>query len=243
MRKLICTADKTDLWLEERHKRVTGSDAAVLLGLAMYPKNLSKAEKVANLRRTKRELTAQQAKDEFTVDAAKNMRVINFGRVYEQWEARVSSCLLGASQLYHSHGFFENSLFPGLGATLDGLVTFDNTPPPADIPVALADFSDPIMDEVHQQDWETMSSYPGLDEFPHGIGLWEQKTTSQWGMKSWKDGVPGYYMAQVQLQLAVTGLPWAIISCTGDRDRVACLVRPDALMQAELKQAAKEFWA
>lgn len=242
MRKVVCTADNERLWLEQRHKRVTGSDAAILLGLAQYPKNLSNEEKLANLKHTKKVLSVEEANAAFEIDAAKNMRVIRYGRIYEVLETYINATLLGATDLWGTHAFLENPSLPGLGATLDALVSFDGTTPPADIPVTSGGLSEAFLKEARRHTWDELSTFPHLDEIPEGVGLWEQKTTGQWGMKTWRDGVPGYYMAQVQLQLAVTDLPWAVICCVGDRDRAAYLVYPDVIMQEQLKRAAKEFW-
>lgn len=246
-RSVVCTGDDRKKWLKARHKYVTGSDVAVLMGMAKYPVNLTAEAKLENLKRIKKELTWEQADAEF-----KPTRIMNYGSIYEKWEAYLFSVFTTCT-LVHTHAMLVSDELPGLACTLDALCTFDLSPFPEDIPYTRIEWPRSVSKDFEPYSWGEVSSQPlaalgsllwGLE----GVGIYEQKTSGEWPFKGsknspgWKTTLPEYYWCQVQLQLAITGLPWAVISCTGDRDRVAHVVYPDEFFREEVKEAAARFW-
>lgn len=246
-RRIICL-DTDPQWHEERHKRITGSDVAILFRKAKYPSNLSEYEKIQDLHRRKKTLTAEEEQAEFTTS-----RILTYGQVYEYVEMMMFQTLAHC-KVRECKVFLENPLYPGLGVTLDGLVSFDPVPVwPRDIPHSLVDTPSSLQERLKRLTWGDLASQSteALQELVEplkGVGIYEQKTAGEWPFRGskkepgWKTEVPMYYWLQVQAQLAVTGFPWAIISCSGDRDRVAYVIEPCKKTHAKLKHLVEDFW-
>lgn len=75
-----------------------------------------------------------------------------------------------------------------------------------------------------------------------GLGLLEIKTASR--EEDWRDGVPRYYWAQVQHQMAVTGVGWASLAVllNGRKFRWMDIERDQEWIDAVLLPAAADFW-
>ena len=249
-RYVICSADDPQ-WKAERHKRITGSDAAVLLGCAPYPSDMSDEEKLDNLLHTKGSLSPEEANERFLTEVAGKEYIINYGKVYEWWELALFKYLTGA-EVWATHAFVGNTSYPGMGATLDGLVSFDGTQPPADIPCTPVELPSGPVGAISDHEWgdlatETTAAFWGRVGPLKGIGILEVKTMGEWVFKGSKkrpgfvEQPPAQYEAQVQHQLAVTELPWALLIGTGARDRRAHVIQPDTFMHEELKSKTRWF--
>ncbi len=74
-------------------------------------------------------------------------------------------------------------------------------------------------------------------------GLVEIKTTGAWRAKTWRDDVPLHVFVQVQHDLAVTGLPWAVVGVLigGQKFELHHVARDDAYI-AQLIDLERDFY-
>lgn len=127
-----------------------------------------------------------------------------------------------------------------LGATIDGLTE------------APGGSNGPSLQEVSQHPACTpavIKLFEACSAKIEGTGILEVKNTSAWNKKNWWDGkkkralVPPYYWAQVQLQLYLSGYPWAIIcALVGGRELIPSLILPSKPFVDRLLPAIEEFW-
>jgi len=76
------------------------------------------------------------------------------------------------------------------------------------------------------------------------VGVVEVKTTSAYQAEAWVDGVPLHYQAQVQAQLACTGLTRAVVlALVGGQRLVRHDVERDESAIALIEAAVVEFWS
>jgi len=82
----------------------------------------------------------------------------------------------------------------------------------------------------------------GVDNL--GTGLIEVKNTSGWNMKYWKgDDSPEHYRVQVQCQLYVSGLKWAVLCPKiGSADIMPKLILPKPEFHLRLEEEVAKFW-
>jgi putative phage-type endonuclease len=74
-------------------------------------------------------------------------------------------------------------------------------------------------------------------------GLVEIKTTGAWRAKTWRDDVPLHVFVQVQHDLAVTGLPWAVVGVLigGQKFELHHVARDDTYI-AQLIELERRFY-
>ena len=80
-------------------------------------------------------------------------------------------------------------------------------------------------------------------ELSPGVGILEMKQTEAWFRKDWDSSIPEYYLTQVQTQLYVSGVRWAVVACQiGAAMFKAYYVLPDLEFHRELESKVNEFW-
>lgn len=78
---------------------------------------------------------------------------------------------------------------------------------------------------------------------PRGPGVLEVKTAGAHAKHDWDEGVPPYYMPQLQHQLAVTGCQWGSFGVLigGQEFRWVDVERDEAMIEA-ITEAERKFW-
>lgn len=204
--------DSDPIWLHERSKRITGSMVAPIMGLSPWK---TRSDLLASVQK--------EDKEEFLPN--KNMW---WGSFCEKSNIDAYSVITGMDVL-PDNTFFGSTEHPILGATIDGFCWHSECPP-MDPP--------PIGAKKH---WELFLRDIGELE---GVGLLEAKQTAR--IKgdgyNWTDAPPMYYLCQVQHQLLVTGLPWAIIFARiGASDMRMHVVKADKQFHADIIEECTEF--
>lgn len=78
---------------------------------------------------------------------------------------------------------------------------------------------------------------------PEGMGVLEVKTASYMSASKWEDGVPIYYLTQVQHYLSVTGWKWADVAVLiGGQDYREYRVERDEDDMAAIARGVDQFW-
>ena len=176
------------------------------------------------------------------------------GRVDELWNMKKFAAALGL-HTKQTHSFVASNKVEGLAATLDGLCTLDSST--ANSP----DWERPLFErameeylgthvapefEVELLSKDADSWVPSLMEdvqLASGVGLIEMKQTEAWWGKEWAKATPDHYWLQVQAQLLVTGLPWAILACQiGAAMFRAVYIEPCEDTHKEIEVAVADFW-
>lgn len=154
-----------------------------------------------------------------------------WGSYSEQHNMQAFSDITGLPVQPHN-GFYESKATPLLASTLDGFVW------PSE---ALEEGAiDPLpLGALKQGTWYD-DFWAELYLFGEGVGIIEMKQTSRVG--EWTKRVPEYYWAQVQMQLYVTGLRWAIICAKiGAADMRFHVVVPDEFFIEAMVDEAHKF--
>lgn len=217
--RVVCNAEDKVLWLAERHKLITGSDMAIVTGLA--PGFFAKSKMTAQLYKT---MSEDEKKDWLYKDLVRVKagpveppllpnRKMFWGTLCEQDNMRYFTKLTGA-RTRHCNVLFASTQNERVGATTDGFVK------------GVSDGSGT------NNLYDACSSREHVDNFwpgwygKEGLGLIEMKNTDPsvgngyallWS-KFWKEKllelderVPGYYWVQVQTGLYTLGLLWAVL--------------------------------
>lgn len=216
--KVLAKSSDND-WLRKRQGLLTASSLSSVLGTCPWPKGKTSLQKRLAVIHEKRRDTPLQFKQ---------TRPMWWGDASEYTNMQFFARTTGGTLVRQCRSLLQSTRLDRFGATLDGFCK------PASIrgePVDIA-----WSDGLHQF----------LFEFEHldGLGLLEMKQTEIWYKKEWANGPPKHYWTQVQGQLFVTGLPWAVIACKiGAADMRAFVVYPDNdFFESELRPAVTDFW-
>lgn len=192
MRRLICNSD--DLrWHDERHARITASEAAAVLGRvpARWPK---------------------QRRDVF--DDKVGPMTIWGGNRRTKWGSFDEPQILAAFasmtglRVRRSNAFYENERAEGVGATTDAIIRAPRGWDP-DFHADLWGVDDRMKEAMMGE----LRCLQALMTDRGRIGLGEAKLTEGFFAKEWDNGCPDHYRCQVEVQLAVTEMPWAFLIC------------------------------
>lgn len=200
-----------DIWLEERHKRITGTEVGVILGNSKF--------------KTRDELLAEKV-NPFGPDEFRPTRNMLHGTFFETPNARLFSTITGA-RVRHAPVFLESRTNPEIGTSLDFLVRA------------------PQCDDRSKADYVSGSWFPAfLAAFRRlrGLGILEMKNTEAWNKKEWESACPTYYHDQVQTQLFVLGLKWAVIAAKiGAADMRMHIIEADPFYHSHIVSEVRKF--
>ena len=176
--------------------------------------------------KSKKDLLVEKVTGSSNYKDSKNMW---WGRRMEKINMQIFSEITGI-RTRSANSFLRSTREPLLAATLDGF---------AKVPESLNSeefkhiaFKRPWWEKVHA----------GLS-FASGLGLIEMKQTESYWEKNWWPNPPDHYLIQVQQQLFVTGLDWALlVAKVGASDMVAHFIEPDEDMHKEMIEDATLFW-
>lgn len=223
MRKILCDALDKERWLATRRKYITASEA-----YSLHVDDLSRPEG-KSWPKTRDELVEVKRTGD---DQIPDTRFMFYGREYEDRNREVFAKVLGARSR-PCHYMVTSSETPRVAATLDGLL-------------AAPKEAREVEDYMVTGKWlnalrQTLYEY-GQNGQP--VGLLEMKQTEGFFGKQWAEGPPSHYAYQVWVQLAVTGLPWAVIACKiGAADFKAYVIEhPGKEWVAQLRRDATMFW-
>lgn len=218
--KVLCDADRErEKWLKLRHDYLTGSAISALFGLTKW--------------KTRAQVVSEKSSPYDPNDSLVDSRSMYHGRMNERVNMQKFADCMG---LYYRpcNYFVVNDR--RLGATLDGLCSVRS-----DVGV------NPVLCEQRPTSREYLGDWmqPLREDLEAlgGVGLLEMKQTRTYFGKQWIAETPRHYYYQVQVQLMVTGLPWAVAACqVGTDNFIAHLIRPDWDVQAEIQEGADALW-
>lgn len=218
--RFLCS-DLDPEWLTHRCNHVTGSEMALVLGEA--PKWFS----------TTREQLVAEKRSGVPNPFPPTRRMV-WGKEAEYGNALIVEKALG-TDVRPFNGFYESMEYPRIGTTIDGVmdITAESTGAPLLYQLC--------SDQKHAAEFEA-----ALKEHESSRGLLEMKQSDGWKsqVEEWTKGVPHYYWIQVQTQLYVSGLPWAVIACRlGVADIRLHFVEPDDFwIRGRMVPAVERFW-
>lgn len=211
-------------WLQERHKRVTGSDVASLFGEGYLSHEELLSQKRAPFPPKVKVSRYMQWGSECEVD---NMRIF---------------CTYAGMPFRHTNMFLSSTLDKRLGSTLDGLAAVPRRFDPSPLGTLLS-----TPKRALEGILEPLRALPGGEivllemkqaELPH----WDYQKAKE-KLERLSEG-PGRYFYQVQCQLLVTGLRYAIVVIRiGAADMRFHVVEADQLVHEEILDANEEFWS
>jgi len=213
---VVCK-DTDPCWLDERKKVLTASNVAAMLGEGYDSKAFFLAVQRGEIK---------------PKDASPPMRS-------GKWEERPTmakfSWITGIVTR-PCNNFLVSNLIPGLGCTIDGYISRpDELPAETNHDATFPNWGWP--EDFTRQ----------VMEAPTRRGLIEIKASEPWGKKAWEktDGMsPMYYWMQVQTQLHVTQLRWAVLCHRwGAHGMMAQYIPRDDAFEPTLRKAVEEYAA
>lgn len=218
--RVVCDAAKQkDMWLRERHNLITGTAISALLGVNKYVNYMEIMEEKS----TPYEPGGGFTGNRHTAHGSKN-ELINMEKTAES-----------IGLFFRHSNLFLVSKEDRIGITLDGLCSLRRD--------AEADYKYTETKKEHRA-----YTGPWVEEVRDqvqsagGVGILEMKQTG-FISNEWKARVPDAYYCQVQAQLMITGLPWAIVGCQiGADNMIAHFVNHDWDMQDEIREVVRDFW-
>ena len=150
-----------------------------------------------------------------------------WGRESERFNMQMFTKITGI-RTRPCNAFLKSNIAPVLACTIDGFAKAPRKRRDVQDVAVKKGWLPDFMDEIHQR---------------RGLGLIEMKNTEAWFRKHWLPQPPDHYFIQVQHQLFVTGLDWAIlVAKVGACDMIAHVIDADKAFHKMLKQDAKSFW-
>ena len=150
-----------------------------------------------------------------------------WGRQSERFNMRMFTKITGI-RTRSCNAFLRSTRCPVMACTIDGFAMAPRLRRKVDDVAVKKGWLPDFMEDVHDVE---------------GLGLIEMKNTEVWSRKKWIPQPPDFYYIQVQHQLYVTGLDWALlVAKVGAADMVGHVVRSDYALQKMIKEDAKAFW-
>lgn len=150
-----------------------------------------------------------------------------WGRESEKFNMEMFTKITGI-RTRSCNAFLKSTRCPVLACTIDGFALAPRRRREVQEVAVKKGWLPDFMDEVHRRS---------------GLGLIEMKNTEVWSRKKWLPQPPDFYYIQVQHQLFVTGLDWALlVAKVGAGDMVGHVVDADKAIQKMLKEDATAFW-
>lgn len=218
--QILCHTDDPQ-WEDMRYDSIGASECAVLFGAHPYTDWDTVVREKA------------QRSSSF-----KGNRQTWWGQWSEKSNMEAFSAITGLRSR-HSGLLLRSTTAPELTATLDGLVAASSVASTAYPNTPVKD-PDQIEGFLGNLDFETYGMRP--------VGALEMKQTNVFSCKYWaqppeRDGNLAIYWYQVQQQMFVSGLTWAVLcGRVGVADMVCHLVLADTDFHEELQSRAQDFW-
>ena len=150
-----------------------------------------------------------------------------WGRESERFNMQMFTKITGI-RTRSCNAFLRSNICPVLACTIDGFALAPKGRKEVLDVAVKKGWLPEFMDEVHKRE---------------GLGLIEMKNTEVWSRKKWFPQPPDYYYIQVQHQLFVTGLDWALlVAKVGAGDMVGHVIDADKALHKMLKEDATAFW-
>lgn len=204
-------------WLERRLDYVTGSEMAIVMGVAPTWYNTTREDLVRE-KATRRPKEWEPSRRMWWGSASEVANIRILGRLAGA-RVRPTNVMVAAPEAR-------------ISATLDGFIK-----PPA--------FPDRAEYPGNTTNDAAFARFVGDLTRCRGVGIVEAKQSDGWPkqIQAWEVGVPEHYWVQVQAALYVLGLEWGVIfDRLGVADCRAHVVRADEFFHAEMVDAVAEFW-
>ncbi len=231
----ICSADHGELHTQKRSEVVTSTDMVTILGLAPESWN-SSVDDIIKAKRGERvpwpvcnHSHRTRTEEECVADT---LRRTGNGNFSEAANIQLFGQLVGA-HTKSVNDFFVADSGKHIGASVDGYIW-----PPSKYPTYGLTSNDDLLDNIQDEIRE-------LDLPSNTMGLLEAKQSSGWKAQKeqWAEAPYPYHVCQVQTQLYVTGLPYAVIFCRlGVDDWAGHVILPDEFFWEAIESAVAEFW-
>ncbi len=158
-------------------------------------------------------------------DSIPDNRYMWFGREMEVANMKAFSKLSGV-KVKPTNTLMASTKIPGYGATIDGLTIFPPT-------------------GIAQPKWMGRMLSGHWPRNISGLGILEAKNCGEKHIEAWSGNTcPKHYWWQVQAQLDVTGLPWAILMAKiGAADMKAFFIEYDEFSCEHLRNEIQACWS